>query len=185
MGAITITRHRLEIFIAAKGWHTLPNLRRRLDAAARTSVAMLPKNLHFPCTLTLLLTTDAAVQRLNRDFRGIKTPTNVLAFPQWKRAELTKKGRSKEPIAMGDIIIGYQYMVDEAKKDHKLLINHVLHLLIHGILHLFGYTHDRVAEAIQMERLERKILSGLGLPDPYYEKSKAVKRRSRNPKCKR
>ena len=78
---------------------------------------------------------------------------------------------------MGDIVLGYQYIVAEAKKDNKILINHLSHLLIHGILHLFGYDHISGPEAVSMERLETKIMAGLGLPDPYAPRTKERKAR--------
>ena len=68
---------------------------------------------------------------------------------------------------MGDIVLGYQYIVVETEKKHKILINHVTHLMIHGILHLFGYDHRLSADAVRMEQLEQKVMGGLGLPDPY------------------
>ena len=106
--------------------------------------------------VTLLLTNDGAIRRLNRDFRGIDRPTNVLSFPQWTPRQLSKIGKKGEIVPLGDIVIAYQYVVAEAKKDHKILINHVTHLLIHGLLHLFGYDHTSDTEAGKMERLEKR-----------------------------
>jgi probable rRNA maturation factor len=173
---MTTKPHPLDISIDAAGWRKIPGLRTRLELATDATFAALPKNLRFPCAAALLLTTDAAVRRLNRDFRGMDKPTNVLSFPQWEAAQLTKKGKARGLVTLGDIVIAYQYVVLEARKDHKILINHTTHLLIHGLLHLFGYNHELDAEAYRMERLEKKIMAGLGLPDPYDDIAETVKR---------
>ena len=173
----------LDIQIADKRWGKIPHLRQKLEAAAQATFAHLPKKFRFPCSVTLLLTDDRKIQRLNRDFRGFDKPTNVLSFPQFAPDALPKKGRNRAQIPMGDVIIAYQYMVVEAKKDNKLLINHVIHLMIHGLLHLFGYAHDFEKQAVQMEGLEKRIMKKLGLPDPYQpapmQKTKSKIRRKR------
>jgi probable rRNA maturation factor len=165
----------MDFHIEDPRWRHIPHICAKLEAAAVSTLQQLPKALRFPCTVTLLLTKDTGIKRLNRDFRGIDKPTNVLSFPQFRPEELPKIGRNGEPVHIGDIAISYQYIVAEAENDHKILINHVVHLLIHGILHLFGYDHMAGAEAIRMERLEKKVMAGLGLPDPYAPPGKAPK----------
>jgi probable rRNA maturation factor len=167
----------LDIVIKDARWRRIPNLQPRLEKAAKATLAYLPKRLQFPCMVNVLLTNDAGIRRLNRNFRGIDKPTNVLSFPQFYPSELPKKGKKRDKIEIGDIVLGYQYVVVEAKKDNKLLINHALHLLIHGILHLFGYDHRLTLDAIRMERLETRILKGFGLPDPYRKQPKEPKAR--------
>jgi len=157
------------MYVEDSRWSRIPKLRARLEKAAAVTLTHLPKTLRFPWTATVMLTNDVAVRKLNRDFRGIDRPTNVLSFPQFDPSELTKKGKKLKSVPLGDIVIAYQYIVVEAKKDHKILINHVTHLLIHGLLHLFGYDHMAEGEALRMERLEQKIMAKLGLPDPYSE----------------
>ncbi|HUY68077.1 MAG TPA: rRNA maturation RNase YbeY [Alphaproteobacteria bacterium] len=129
--------------------------------------AALPAKFGFPWMATVLLADDKTLRRLNRDFRGLDRPTNVLSFPQFMPAQLAKIGKKGPPLHMGDIALGYQYIVVEAKKYHKILIDHVTHLVVHGLLHLFGYDHIASAEAGRMERLEQAIMASLGLPDPY------------------
>jgi probable rRNA maturation factor len=128
----------------------------------------LPHSLRFPCSFTVLLTGDAAIRKLNRDFRGVDKPTNVLAFPQFEPSQLPKKGKAKHTVYLGDIVLGYQYIVGETKKYNKVLINHISHLVIHGLLHLLGYDHTLEKDATRMERLEQKIMAALDLPDPYH-----------------
>jgi probable rRNA maturation factor len=158
---------QLEIIFDDKRWKKILKLQARLEKATAVTLAQLPKRLRFAVSVNLLLTNDKTVQKLNRDFRGLDKPTNVLSFPQFELSELTKKGKGRLPREVGDIIIGYQYIVVESKKNHKMLINHATHLFIHGLLHLFGYDHISDKDANRMERLEKKIMAKLQLPDPY------------------
>jgi len=167
----------LEIIIADKRWQRIPKLRQHLLKTAREIPPYLPKHLRFPCSMTLLLTNDAEMRRLNRDFRGHDKPTNVLSFPHFTPRQLTKMGKTKGRKYAGDIALGYQYVVVESNKTNKILINHAIHLLIHGILHILGYDHKSSAGASRMETLEKRIMSGLGLPNPYAPQPKERKAR--------
>ena len=160
-------RNTVTIHQASARWGAIQGLRPRLALAAMETQRHLPKNLQFPVSATLLLTTDADLRRLNRDFRGIGKPTNVLSFPQFTPGDLRRLKASTQTIELGDIAIGYQYVVAEAKEENKILINHITHLFIHGLLHLFGYDHMTDPDARRMERLETKIMAALDLPAPY------------------
>ncbi len=108
------------------------------------------------------------IQSLNHDFRGKKKPTNVLSFPQFTPAELKKlKPSAKEVIYLGDIILCKKVIVSETLKLKKPLNHHLIHLVVHGTLHLLGYDHMNNAEAKRMETLEKALLAGLGIKDPY------------------
>ncbi len=158
---------RLEILIEDKRWKKIPGLAARLQKTAEAIPAHLPKKFRIKGAVNILLTDDAAMRRLNRDFRGKDKPTNVLSFPAFAPPDLAKMGKKSAYVPLGDIAFGYQYIVVESKNTHKILINHARHLLIHGILHLFGYDHISGPKAVRMETLEQKIMRGLGLPDPY------------------
>jgi len=97
---------------------------------------------------------------LNRHYREKNYATNVLSFP----AELPTG--VKLPL-LGDIVICAPVVAREAREQHKLLHAHYAHLTIHGVLHLLGFDHENEREAMVMETIERGILAGLGLPDPY------------------
>lgn len=107
--------------------------------------------------ITILLTDDAAIRQLNADFRGKDAPTNVLSFP----AAATAWPH------LGDIALAYGVCAREAGAQHKSLDHHLMHLTVHGVLHLLGYDHHTDAEAEAMEGVERAILSKLGVSDPY------------------
>lgn len=101
---------------------------------------------------------------LNRHYRGKDYATNVLSFP----AELPEglpKG-VKLPL-LGDLVLCAPVVAREAKEQNKDLRAHYAHLTVHGCLHLLGWDHEEPREAEAMEGLERVILAGLGLPDPY------------------
>ena len=157
----------LDFQITVASWRRIPRLRARLQQAAQVTVAHLPKKFVFSFSATVLLAGNAKIKQLNHDFRGLDKPTTVLSFPQFSPAELPKLGKQKTVVELGDIALAYQYMSKEAKENNKLLINHATHLVVHGLLHLFGYDHGHDSEAAVMEKLETKIMKALGLPDPY------------------
>jgi len=107
--------------------------------------------------LVILLTDNAHVRDLNARFRGKDTATNVLSFPAPPNAR----------DLLGDIALAYGVCAAEAEAQGKSLADHLRHLTVHGVLHLFGYDHEIDSEAEAMETLERRILAGLGVADPY------------------
>jgi probable rRNA maturation factor len=116
-----------------------------------------------PAELSLLLADDEAVRRLNREWRGRDKPTNVLSFP----AAGDEPGPPGAPLLLGDVALAFETVRAEAAAQGKDLAAHFRHLLVHGILHLLGHDHEEEDEAEAMERLERRILAGLGVADPY------------------
>lgn len=106
---------------------------------------------------------DARIAALNAAFRGKSAPTNVLSWP----AEDLAPGEVPTGPELGDIAIAWETCAREAEEQGKPLEAHVTHLLVHGTLHLLGHDHMTDAEAEVMEGLERDVLAGLGLPDPY------------------
>ncbi len=107
--------------------------------------------------VTLLLTDDEAVRDLNGRFRQQDKPTNVLSFPAPHNPEHF----------LGDVALAYGVCAREAAEQGKPLGHHLQHLVAHGVLHLLGYDHVGDDEAEAMEGLERVVLAGLGVPDPY------------------
>jgi probable rRNA maturation factor len=107
--------------------------------------------------LVILLADDEAVRDLNVRFRGKDASTNVLSFPAGANA-----GRH-----LGDIALASGVCAREAAEQGKPLADHLRHLVVHGVLHLLGYDHAHDTEAERMEALERDLLAGLGVADPY------------------
>jgi probable rRNA maturation factor len=110
--------------------------------------------------IAILLTSDEAVRELNASFRGKDAPTNVLSFP----APANPEGH------LGDIAVAHGVVAREAHEQGKPIAHHLQHLVIHGVLHLIGYDHERDEDAERMEALERKLLARLGIPDPYADR---------------
>ena len=118
--------------------------------------------------VSLLLTTDAEVHTLNREWRGRDKPTNVLSFPMLEREELLDLAQDGPPVMLGDIALAQETCVREAAEKGIPLDHHVAHLIVHGLLHLAGHDHVHSdAEAEAMEALEIAALAKLGIPDPY------------------
>jgi probable rRNA maturation factor len=107
----------------------------------------------------LRLVDEAEGQALNRDYRGKDQATNVLSFP----AGYTIDDRRY----LGDIALCVPLLQREAAAQGKALADHCAHLLIHGVLHLLGHDHQDQASAQAMEAIERRLLAGLGIADPY------------------
>ena len=99
-------------------------------------------------------------RRYNREFRHKDYATNVLSFPSEP-----PPGRKKT--LLGDLVICAPVVAREAAEQGKRQRDHYAHLTIHGVLHLLGHDHETEAQAVRMEALERRILLGLGIVDPY------------------
>lgn len=104
--------------------------------------------------LVIVLAADDFIQQLNHTYRGNDKPTNVLSF-------------SGDGNHLGDVILALETIVREAEAQDKTVRHHAMHLLTHGVLHLFGYDHASPKTAQAMERLEIKILKTLGVDNPY------------------
>ncbi|HEU4992189.1 MAG TPA: rRNA maturation RNase YbeY [Luteimonas sp.] len=103
---------------------------------------------------------------LNRHYRGKDYATNVLSFPA-DAAEGVKLPKGVKMPLLGDLVICAPVVAREAKEQGKAVNDHYAHLTVHGVLHLLGWDHEDEREAECMERLEREILAGLGIADPY------------------
>lgn len=109
-------------------------------------------------TVTIRFVGTEEGQELNRQYRNKNYPTNVLSFAYDNEIEL-----------IGDLIICWPVVQQEAINQNKAVLDHCAHLLVHGMLHLQGYDHETDAQAEVMENLERQILAKLGIADPYLE----------------
>jgi probable rRNA maturation factor len=136
------------------------------ESAARAALAARRPRLAGAIELSLVLGDDRLVRRLNRRWRGQDKPTNVLAFASDEGVRPTA-APAGVPRILGDVVLGFETVAGEAAAQGKPLADHLSHLVIHGVLHLLGYDHQRAREARRMEARETAILAGLGIPDPY------------------
>lgn len=114
--------------------------------------------------LALTFSDDATLKELNRRYRRKDKPTNVLSFgspADWRDAA------PAQPRPLGDVILARETVFREARQQGKTPPDHACHLVVHGVLHLLGYDHERARDAARMEAIEIDVLSRLGIADPY------------------
>ena len=131
------------------------------------------------CVISVLLCSNDEIAELNSRFRGRDGPTNVLSWPSLTlekplsgerdlRALAAKTtGAPLEEIFLGDLALAFEVVKSEAQAGFKSLEAHLLHLIVHGVLHLLGYDHEAEDEAEAMATLEVAALSAIGVADPY------------------
>lgn len=153
-----------------------PRARALLDQTYAKATADYNRAESAEAELSIVFTCDREVQLLNRDYRHKDSPTNVLSFASFEGAEALAaafdlssgvRGECGPPVMLGDIFIAYETCEREAKAQGKTMINHVAHLMVHGLLHLLGYDHIEDADAEIMEQTERSLLAVAGIDDPY------------------
>jgi len=147
----------VEVLTESAQWRAEPQAEPAVRRAALSTAA----HTGAEGEVSVVLADDAAVRILNRTWRGIDKPTNVLSFP----APAT--GGPGAPRVLGDVVIAYETVRREAAAEGKPFEHHLAHLVVHGFLHLLGYDHETESDAETMERLECTILEGLEVNDPY------------------
>ena len=135
-------------------------------ANTKTSIKVSAK-----ASVSLWLCDDAQMRQLNQQHRQIDKPTNVLSFPAYDMAgDMTGQQIDGDaPALLGDIVIAAETVMREADDMQMPVADHLIHLFVHGMLHLFGHDHidDELAET--METLEVKFLANIGVPNPYQD----------------
>ncbi len=165
----------VELIVEDPGWtEALPDLEALADTAARLALeaAGLDPD-HW--TLCILACDNARIAGLNSEFRGKATPTNVLSWPAFELAPEQPGARPEPPPQagsglrqfLGDVAIALQITRDEANDNATPLKDHVIHLILHGCLHLLGFDHEAGEDAETMEGIETRALARLGVADPY------------------
>jgi probable rRNA maturation factor len=158
-----------EVVIASESWQGEPEAEAVIQRAIAEASALAEADVGN-AELAVMLTDDASIRTLNKQFRGIDRATNVLSFPAPEPGGASGEGAA--PPALGDIAIAYETLRREADAEQKPFTHHLSHLAVHGFLHLLGYDHETDADADVMEALETKILARLGIPDPYVERER-------------
>ena len=150
----------LDIMRGPGEWARVAGLEALAQRAIEAAFAVAPEAPSSPVELSLLLSDDAGVRELNRAWRGLDKPTNVLSFPG--------SGATPDGVHhLGDIALAFETVAREAEAEGKSLADHVAHLIVHGVLHLTGLDHETDEEADAMEALETAALASLGIADPY------------------
>ena len=112
-------------------------------------------------SVSILLTDDFYMKKINKKWRKLEKATNVLSFP------VSEKIKEEGYLFIGDIVLSYETILSECKSRKKSFNDHFLHLLVHGFLHLLGYCHDNKRNEKEMEELEVNYLSKLNIKNPY------------------
>ena len=152
----------IDVAIEAEDWVSLEAPSQLAEAAILAAIGETGVSLAANAEISVLFCDDGFTRSLNRKWRGIDQPANVLSFPAGDDAV------SVAPL-LGDIVIAFETASHEASEAGRPLRDHVAHLLVHGFLHLVGHDHIGAAEAETMEALERAILGRLGIADPFRE----------------
>ena len=147
----------IDVMIDSGLWKKHPGAEDIVRKAIAEATQAVP---HKRAEMAVVLTDDSAMQALNKRWRGTDKPTNVLSFP----AQATPAAAAAH---LGDIVIAFETTALEAEREGKPFAHHLMHLVVHGYLHLLGHDHETDREAKAMERLETKILARIGIPDPY------------------
>lgn len=118
--------------------------------------------------VSIVLSDNAGIKELNRDYRGIDEPTDVLSFPQEELGEgedviLQRTPDFEAPVILGDVVISLQKAVEQAESYGRSLEREVGFLLAHGLLHLLGMDHETEEERRYMREKEEQILAKLQL----------------------
>ena len=114
--------------------------------------------------LSVLLTNDSGIKKINKKYRKINKPTNVLSFPQSDERLITK---NRFKIILGDIVISLEKIVKESKLQNKEPSDHLTHMVIHSLLHLLGFNHEKLKDFRIMKKKEISVLSKLSISSPY------------------
>jgi probable rRNA maturation factor len=176
----------IDIRIASSAWRAaLPNpgaaIRRAVLAALKAELPAPAKGKPAKTGLSILLTDDVEMRKLNAGWRAKDKPTNVLSFPAESAVD-----PAKPPAYLGDIALGLATCKREARAQKKTFADHVTHLTVHGVLHLLGYDHMDDDQAEAMEPLETAILAKMGIKDPYKVAApKPPRAKTKKPKAKK
>lgn len=114
--------------------------------------------------ISVLLTNNNGIKKINKRYRKINKSTNVLSFPQNDERFITKK---TSKIILGDIVISLEKIKKESKLQNKQSSDHLTHMVIHSLLHLLGFNHEKLKDFRIMKKKEINVLSKLSISSPY------------------
>jgi probable rRNA maturation factor len=125
----------------------------------------------IPCEVSVLITNDDGIQKINREFRGIDNPTDVLSFPMqdfsspgWSFVDAEMIEHLTGHLPLGDIILSAQRVETQARENAQSREQETAYLTIHAVLHLLGYDHIDEAEGKkQMRMREKAVLKEVGV----------------------
>lgn len=150
---------------------TIPGMDEGIRAFIRRVIrtALAAEGIAFPCEVDVLLTSDAKIQEINREQRGVDSPTDVLSFPALELSPgVLPTPEDADPdggrVPLGDMVISMERMAAQAKEYGHSNRRELAYLATHSVLHLLGYDHlDEGPQKAQMREREEAILAELKL----------------------
>ncbi|MCC7477156.1 rRNA maturation RNase YbeY [bacterium] len=149
----TSTKHldaSSEVDVPPRSWSRL------VGAAEQIAASLFPGQ-----TVALRVTGDESIRRLNREFRAVDRPTDVLSFPA--NADAAGPGSEAADLHAGDIALSWETAQRQARSNGNSVEDECIALITHGLLHLAGFDHETDAEEARMQRRADELLAGLGL----------------------
>jgi probable rRNA maturation factor len=153
----------IDIAVESPLWTPMTGIGGVVERAVTATLRDVQIRLRPESELSVLLCDDSRIRTLNREWRSIDKPTNVLAFPAVAADQLSAAEM------LGDIVLAFETIEREARRDNQSFEDHFAHLIVHGLLHLLGHDHGVSDEAERMEAIERRVLHNLNIADPYRE----------------
>ena len=166
------------ISITENLWRQHPNISQKIKSLLKNIIPQTPLqiiiNKKINLEISVLLTNNQQIQELNKNYRQKNQPTNTLSFPlldhqKIKNGNLNNINPITNHLALGDIILSYQTILQESQKQNKSFEHHLFHLITHSLLHLIGFDHIKENNAKSMEDLEIRILSTINIKNPYLQ----------------
>lgn len=174
-----MTPPKVEVLVEDDGWIAIEADCEALCVEAASMALSEAKVDPGGVEISALLSSDARIAELNGEYRGKARATNVLSWPAFDLAPAIEgeappapeAASSGQPVFLGDIALARETVLAEAAEQGKSPRDHATHLILHAVLHLLGYDHERDADARLMEGLETAALVRAGLSDPYMERT--------------
>ena len=151
---------------SSTGWADLADAAVKAAVAASGARGLLGAGI--AAEVSVRFTSDEEVKILNAAWRAKDKPTNVLSFPMVEPGQVASLAKAQGEALLGDIVLAHGICAHEAAAKGVAVADHARHLVVHGMLHLLGYDHERgETDAQAMEDVERRALAALGVADPY------------------
>lgn len=163
---------KIDLVIDEKNWlnfSTKKEIKNITKKALNGIVSILKINIaqNLMIDISIILTNDKVIKNYNNNYRNIDKATNVLSFPIYEKEVIKELNQNDNYVLLGDIILSIDTIIRESNEQKKQFSDHLTHLVVHSILHLFGFDHINEIEAKYMESIEIKVLKIFGINNPY------------------
>lgn len=171
------SRINIDLEIKSKKWLAIKNIEKLVENYCKelillSEIKSFLQKKSSRIELAVSLVSNSQIKKINQQFRNKNKATDVLSFAFLDEKLLRQNGfknfaKPMSQIFLGDIVLAFEIIAKEAKKSKKDFYQHLQHLLLHSLLHLIGYDHEKSEDAKVMEKIEIKILRKLGIKNPY------------------